>query len=96
MKAFCAAAAVVLLLTIIAGLVRILRGPTMADRMLAAQLFGTTGVGVLLLLGVGWDQPRALDVALVVALLASVMGVAFVFRGWVQGGRAADQSDERH
>lgn len=39
-----------------AGLVRIARGPTPADRMLAAQLFGTTGVAVLLLLAQGLEN----------------------------------------
>ncbi len=37
--------ALFLLLTLMAGLWRVLRGPTAADRMLAAQLFGTTAVG---------------------------------------------------
>jgi multicomponent Na+:H+ antiporter subunit F len=94
MKTFYAAVAVVLLLTILAGLGRILRGPTLADRMLAAQLFGTTGVGVLLLLAFAWDMPRVLDVALVVALLASVVGVAFVSRGWVQSGTVMPPPDK--
>jgi multicomponent Na+:H+ antiporter subunit F len=35
-----------LLLNIAAGWLRIVRGPTRVDRMLAAQLFGTTGVAV--------------------------------------------------
>ena len=43
-----------LLLNIAAGLLRIVRGPTRVDRMLAAQLFGTTGVAVLLL----WPKHR--------------------------------------
>jgi len=34
------------------GLVRILRGPEDADRMMATQLFGTGGIAALLLLGV--------------------------------------------
>ena len=42
--------ALFLLLTLLAGLWRILQGPTPADRMLAAQLFGTTAVACLLLL----------------------------------------------
>ena len=44
------AALVVLLLTLGAGMVRALRGPSLADRMLAVQLLGTGGVGLLLLL----------------------------------------------
>jgi multicomponent Na+:H+ antiporter subunit F len=75
--------AVFLLLTVIVGLVRILRGPTRPDRMLAAQLLGTTGVGVLLLLSHAWHAPVLLDVALVFALLAAVTAIAFVRRLWI-------------
>ena len=74
--------ALFLLLTLAAGLWRVLRGPTPADRMLAAQLFGTTAVASLLLLAQAFDQPHLRDVALVFALLAAVAAVAFVRRAW--------------
>jgi multicomponent Na+:H+ antiporter subunit F len=72
----------VLLGTIIIGLVRVERGPSPADRMLAAQLFGTAGVAMLLLLSVGLDMPALRDVGLVFALLAAMAAVAFVKRAW--------------
>ena len=78
------ALAVFLMLNIAAGLVRILRGPTPADRMLAAQLFGTTGVAILLLLAEAQGTPALRDVALVFALLAALATVAFVKRVWQQ------------
>jgi multicomponent Na+:H+ antiporter subunit F len=71
-----------LLLNLAAGLWRVMRGPTAADRMLAAQLFGTTAVAVLLLLAEGMGQPSLRDIALVFALLAAVAAVAFVQRVW--------------
>lgn len=74
--------ALFLLLNIGAGMWRILRGPTAADRMLAAQLFGTTAVAVLLLLAQASAKPALRDVALVFALLAAVTAVAFVRRTW--------------
>jgi len=73
--------AVFLLANLLAALVRALRGPTAADRMLAALLFGTTGVGVLLLLANAGGGMTLLDVALVLALLAAIAGVAFARRG---------------
>jgi multicomponent Na+:H+ antiporter subunit F len=76
------AVALFLLLTVSAGLVRVARGPTPADRMLAAQLFGTTGAALLLLLAAVLDARALRDVALVFALLAAVLAVAFVKRGW--------------
>ncbi len=80
MQDFHLALAVFLLANLGAGLVRILRGPTPADRMLAAQLFGTTGVAVLLLLAEAQALAALRDVALVVALLAAVSVIAFVRR----------------
>ncbi|MEN8177830.1 MAG: monovalent cation/H+ antiporter complex subunit F [Pseudomonadota bacterium] len=75
--------ALFLLLNLVAGMWRILRGPTAADRMLAAQLFGTTAVASLLLLAQASGNSYLRDVALVFALLAAVTAVAFVRRAWV-------------
>jgi len=60
------------------GLVRILRGPGDADRIMAAQLLGTGGTAALLLLAQATSVPAAADVGLVLALLAAFVSVAFV------------------
>jgi multicomponent Na+:H+ antiporter subunit F len=67
-----------LLLNLVAGTLRVLRGPRASDRMLAAQLFGTTTVAVLLMLGASTAQPALRDVALLFVLLATILSVAFV------------------
>jgi len=67
-----------LLLTMFAGLWRVMRGPTLADRMLAAQLLGTAGVAILVLIAQAQSSQALRDVALVFALLAAVSGIAFV------------------
>jgi multicomponent Na+:H+ antiporter subunit F len=72
--------ALLLLLTLAGGVIRILRGPTAEDRMLAAQLFGTTGVAVLLVLS-PVVSPALRDVALVFTLLAALNAAVFVRRG---------------
>ena len=82
MSAFYIAVAVVLLLTIVLGLGHVFRQPGRAESLLAALLFGSTGVALVLVLGQGLGLDRALDIALVFALLAAVLGVAFVLRGW--------------
>ena len=82
MTAFYLSAAVVLLLTIVLGLGHVFRQPGRAESLLAALLFGSTGVALVLVLGKGLGLDRALDIALVFALLAAVLGVAFVLRGW--------------
>ena len=74
--------ALILLPTIGVGMVRILRGPTDADRMMTAQLFGTSGVAILLLLSAGMDNPVLLDIALVFAMLAALATMTFIRRTW--------------
>jgi len=76
------ALALFLVLNLGAGMWRVLRGPIAADRMLAAQLFGTTAVAILLLLAEATGNGALRDVALVFALLAAVTAVAFVRRAW--------------
>ena len=77
-------AATVLLATIGIGLVRVVLGPTNADRLMAAQLMGTTGIAILLLLAPVVRIPGLLDTALVFALLAAVAVAAFT-RRWSRG-----------
>jgi len=74
--------ALFLLCNLIAGMWRVLHGPSDADRMLAAQLFGTTAVAILLLLAEAYGTAALGDVALVFALLAAVAAVAFVRQTW--------------
>ncbi len=86
------ALALFLLMNLSAGMWRILKGPTAADRMLAAQLFGTTAVALLLLLAQAAENAALRDVALVFALLAAVTAVAFVRRAWTD--READHESD--
>ncbi|MDR9467487.1 monovalent cation/H+ antiporter complex subunit F [Marinospirillum sp.] len=82
----------ILLLALVMGIWRVWRGPTLADRMLAAQLFSTTGVAWLLLMAELMTQPALRDVALVLALLAVMATVAFVARA--QPPRVAEKTGE--
>ena len=78
MADFLLAAAGFVLASVALGLVRILRGPNDADRIMAAQLLGTGGIAALLLLARAISMPAAVDVALIFALLAAFVSVAFV------------------
>ncbi|HDZ56967.1 MAG TPA: portal protein [Pseudomonas xinjiangensis] len=68
----------ILLLSILIGLWRVVRGPTRVDRLLAVQLFGTGGTALLLVLGHWQQQPALRDAAVVLALLAAVVSAALV------------------
>lgn len=72
--------ALILLLSMGLGLLRVYIGPSLEDRMLSVQLVGTTGVGLLLLFGFLLEMPASFDVALVLALLAAVSVVALTRR----------------
>jgi len=73
-------AAWLLVVSLLFGVVRIAIGPSEADRMVTAQLFGTTGVAILLLLAYSVQSRPIIDVALVLAVLAVIAIVAFVRR----------------
>jgi multicomponent Na+:H+ antiporter subunit F len=70
------AAALLVALTALAGLGRVLRGPALVDRIMAAQLLGAGGIAALLLAGVATATPSLVDAALVLALLAAFATVA--------------------
>jgi multicomponent Na+:H+ antiporter subunit F len=91
MPEFLLSAAAVVLASVALGLVRVVVGPGRADRMMAAQLAGSGGIAVLLLLGRATDAQGAVDVALVLALLATF--AALVFAG--DATPAEDRAEER-
>lgn len=66
-----------LLASLAGALWRVWRGPAQADRMMAAQLVGTGGVGVLIVLAALQDW-ALLVVALALALLSALAAVGFV------------------
>ncbi|MGE4340297.1 MAG: monovalent cation/H+ antiporter complex subunit F [Pigmentiphaga sp.] len=94
MTAFFYLAAVVLLLTVAASLLRIHLGPTRADRMMSAQLIGTSGVAIILLLAAAQGDGAILDAALILALLAAFAAVAFVKTSSVDGAGDREEEDE--
>lgn len=66
-----------LLASLAAALWRVWTGPGQADRMMAAQLVGTGGVALLLLVAALQDW-AVLTVALALALLSALAAVGFV------------------
>lgn len=78
MAEFLLAAAAFVVTMVALALVRVLRGPGAADRMMATQLLGTGGIAAVLLLGAATGEDAAIDVALTLALLAAFASFAFV------------------
>lgn len=91
MPEFLFAAACFVLIMVALGLVRILRGPTVADRIMAAQLLGTGGIATLLLVATATGMAAAIDVALSLALLAAFASAAFAHGAAGPDDQEADQ-----
>lgn len=82
--------ALLILVAVVAGLVPVAFGREPVERMMAAQLLGTGGVGMLVALAAAGAAPGLVDVALVFAGLAAVAVVAFVHRIWRASGELPD------
>lgn len=62
---------------IILAFVRLVRGPSLPDRVVALDLMSTLGIGVIAAYAIAMDQPVFLDVASVLALITFLGTVAF-------------------
>lgn len=89
-----AAAAAAILVTMGLALIRAIKGPSIYDRILAANMFGTKTVLILAVLGFLMGRPDFMDIALVYALI-NFVGTIAVLKVFKYGdlGRAGD--DER-
>ncbi len=70
----------VLVASVLLGLLRAMRGPSLEDRLMSILLLGTGGVATMLLLGKLLANHALYDVALVFALLAAVLAAAMTRR----------------
>ena len=70
------AAALGFVLTSLVAVYRIVRGPTMPDRVIAINVVGSNVVIVIALLAAAIGEPGALDIALVYALLNFLLSIA--------------------
>lgn len=63
--------------SLLLAFVRLLRGPTLPDRVVALDLMSTLAVGMMAAYAAVTDQPIYLDVAVLLALIAFLGTVAF-------------------
>ena len=75
------ASAVAILVVMVMAIARALLGPTIYDRILAVNLFGTKTVLLIAVIGFLFGRPDFLDIALVYALInfISIVGVLRYF-----------------
>lgn len=71
------AAFVVLVVTVLLGVIRLARGPTIVDRILAFDAVVVCAVGMTVLLSDFWRTPHFLELILIVSSLGFFGTVAF-------------------
>ena len=69
----------VLSLALLLTFARLLRGPSLPDRVIALDMMATLGIGLVAVYAVFTGQPALLDVALLLALLAFLGTVGFAY-----------------
>ncbi|MEE2954658.1 MAG: monovalent cation/H+ antiporter complex subunit F [Pseudomonadota bacterium] len=87
------AAAVALLITMIMALIRAIKGPSIYDRIVAVNMFGTKTVLIIAVLGFVMGRPEFLDIALVYALI-NFIGTIAVLKVFKYGDLSIAHDDE--
>lgn len=64
-------------LAMVLAFVRLVRGPTLPDRVIALDLVGTLAMGMIAVYAIARDLPVLVDVAIVLALLSFLGTIAF-------------------
>lgn len=86
------AAAIAIIITMALALVRALAGPSIYDRILAVNVFGTKTVLIIAVLGFVQGRPEFIDIAIVYALI-NYIGIVAVLK-FFQRGNLADGPDD--
>ena len=72
------AASAAVIVAMLLTLIRAMLGPTIYDRILAANLFGTKALMLIAIMGFLNDRPEFLDIALVYALINFIASIAIM------------------
>lgn len=83
---------IAILVTMVLALIRALLGPTVYDRVLAVNVFGTKTVLLLSVIAYLYGRPDFLDLALAYALInvVGILAVLEYFQSRPQGGKESE------
>ncbi len=70
---------IILAFSLILALAGLIRGPSLASRVVSFDLLTTIGIGLIAVYAVMTDQPVFLDIAVVLALISFLGTIAFAF-----------------
>lgn len=66
-----------LVVGVVLAFIRLLRGPSLPDRVIALDILSIYGIGIIVAFAIATDQPVLVDVASVLALVSFLGTVAF-------------------
>jgi multicomponent Na+:H+ antiporter subunit F len=66
-----------LTIAVVLAFVRMVRGPSLPDRVVALDLIATLMIGIIAVYAIATDEPVLLDLAIVLALISFLGTVAF-------------------
>lgn len=90
-----AAAAIAVLVALVLAVIRALKGPTVFDRVLAANSVGTLAILLLAVVGFLTGRPEWLDIAIAYGLL-NLIGTIAILKFFRHGDLAYDvEEDDR-
>jgi len=72
-------ALVIISLGIVCAFLRLIRGPSLPDRVVALDLVVTLAIGIIVCYAILFNQPAFLDVAIIIALISFLGTIAFAY-----------------
>jgi len=66
-----------IVIAMVCALIRLIKGPSLADRVVALDLMGMLGVSLLGVIAIAYKGLLALDVAIILAIVAFLSTVGF-------------------
>lgn len=69
----------ILAISVMLVFIRLFKGPSVVDRVIALDLIITTGIGIITVYSIRHNQKVFLDVAIILALIAFLGTVAFAY-----------------
>ena len=82
-----------LLLAILLAFVRLLLGPSLADRVVVLDLLASLSQGAIAVYAIITGEPALLDVAIAIALLSVLSTIAFA--RYIEHGAGTEGADEK-
>lgn len=70
---------VVLVASAILVLYRLIKGPTLPDRVTAIDLITTMVIAIIVVFSILWDSPNFFDVAMVLSLISFLGSISYAF-----------------